>query len=294
MIVITGATGRIGGQVLAHLLGGTEPLRVIARDPSRLPLEARRSVEVVQGSHGDAEVVTRAFAGARAVFWLPPGGTTAESAEAAYLDFSRPACAAFKACGVRQVVGISALGRGWPKPAGHVTASLQMDDAIAATGVAYRALACASLMENVLRQTASIRATGDFTWPTPADVKSRHVATRDVATVAARLLRDPSWGDTATVPLIGPEDLTFAEMMSLASDALGKPVRYHEMSMADLSGAMLARGASHSMTQAMVEMMTAKNEGLDDTVERTSATSADTPTAFRDWCEAVLKPAVQA
>ena len=35
MIVITGATGRIGGQVLAHLLGGTEPLRVIARDPSR-------------------------------------------------------------------------------------------------------------------------------------------------------------------------------------------------------------------------------------------------------------------
>ena len=89
----------------------------------------------------------------------------------------------------------------------------------------------------------------------------------------------------ATVPLIGPEDLTFTDMMAIAADVLGKPVRYHEMSMADLSGAMSARGASLGMTRAMVEMMTAKNEGLDDAVERTPATSADTPTTFRDWCD---------
>ena len=40
------------------------------RDPSRLPSHTRECVEVVQGSHGDIDVGTKAFAGADSVFWL--------------------------------------------------------------------------------------------------------------------------------------------------------------------------------------------------------------------------------
>jgi uncharacterized protein YbjT (DUF2867 family) len=72
MIVITTPTGLIGHQVLGNVLGSGEPVRVIARDPSRLPAQARERVEVVAGSHGDIGVVDRAFAGADAVFWLVP------------------------------------------------------------------------------------------------------------------------------------------------------------------------------------------------------------------------------
>ena len=72
MIVITTPTGLIGAQVLSNVLGSGEPVRVIARDPSRLPAQARERVEVVPGSHGDIGVVDRAFAGADAVFWLVP------------------------------------------------------------------------------------------------------------------------------------------------------------------------------------------------------------------------------
>jgi hypothetical protein len=42
----------------------------------------------------------------------------------------------------------------------------------------------------------------------------------------------------------------------------------------------------------MVDMMRAKDEGLDDGVQRTSATAS--PTTFRQWCDEVLKPAVLA
>src|SRR5580693_8708959 len=114
MIIVTAPTGAIGHQVLEHVLHGQEPIRVIARDPSRLPPQARDRIDVVQGSHSDAAVVNRAFAGADAVFWLVPPDPRAKTVDAAYVDFTRPACAAFKAHGVKRVVGISALGRGTP------------------------------------------------------------------------------------------------------------------------------------------------------------------------------------
>ena len=114
MIVVTAPTGLIGHQVLEKLLGSGESLRVIARDPSRLPAEALQRVEVVEGSHGDRDVVDEAFAGADAVFWLAPPDPRAESAEAAFVNFTRPAAEAFKRHGVRRVVGITALGRGTP------------------------------------------------------------------------------------------------------------------------------------------------------------------------------------
>jgi uncharacterized protein YbjT (DUF2867 family) len=82
MIVITTPTGDIGHQVIDNILNRGEPIRVIARDPSRLPTHTRERVEVVQGSHDDIEVVTKAFAGADAVFRLVPPDPHAKSLEA--------------------------------------------------------------------------------------------------------------------------------------------------------------------------------------------------------------------
>jgi uncharacterized protein YbjT (DUF2867 family) len=67
MIIVTAPTGAIGHQVLEHVLLGQEPIRVIARDPSRLPPHVRDRIDVVQGSHSDAAVVNKAFADADAV-----------------------------------------------------------------------------------------------------------------------------------------------------------------------------------------------------------------------------------
>jgi uncharacterized protein YbjT (DUF2867 family) len=74
MIVVTAPTGLIGHQVLGNLLGRYELVRVIVRDPSRLPAHARERVGIVQGSHGDAHVVDQAFTWCRAgpVRSLPP------------------------------------------------------------------------------------------------------------------------------------------------------------------------------------------------------------------------------
>src|ERR1700756_3702231 len=91
MIVITTPTGQIGSQVLGNLVDSGEELRVIVRDPAQLPAGVRDSLDIVQGSHGDAAVVDKAFSGADAVFWLVPPDPQATSVEAAYVGFTRPA-----------------------------------------------------------------------------------------------------------------------------------------------------------------------------------------------------------
>jgi uncharacterized protein YbjT (DUF2867 family) len=294
MIVITTPTGAIGHQVLERLLRSGEPIRVIARDPARISPQARDRVEVVQGSHGDIDVVDKAFAGADAVFWLVPPDFRADSVEAAFVDFSRPACEAFTSQGVKRVVGVSALGRGtpWAANAGLVTASLAMDDLIASTGVSYRALTMPSFMDNLLRQVESIKHQGMFFSPISGDRKLPSCATRDIAAVAAKLLLDDSWIGQDSVPVLGPEDLSFTDMAQIMSEVLGRPVRFQQIPGEALKARLTGFGMSEAMAQGMVDMALAKNQGLDNAEPRTPQST--TPTSFRHWCEDVLKPAVLA
>lgn len=292
MIVVTAPTSTIGRQVLENLLDSGEPIRVIARDPSRLPPHILKQVEVVQGSHGDINVVNQAFADADSVFWLVPPNPHAESVEAAYVDFTQPACNAIKSRGVRRVVGISALGRGTAvaSNAGLVTASLAMDDLITSTGVSYRALIMPSFMDNILRQAEPIKNQGMFFGPIAGDRKFPTCATRDIAATAAKLLLDPSWSGQDHVAVLGPEDLSFNDMAQVLSAVLGKPVRYQQIPFEAYKSRFTELNMSEAMAQGMTDMAAAKNEGLDNAEPRSPQNT--TPTNFRQWCEAVLKPAV--
>src|SRR4029079_3410221 len=95
------------------------------RDPSQLPADIREDLDIVEGSHGDAAVVDKAFAGADAVFWVTPLDPRAPSVDAAFAGSTRPAAEAFHRHGVGRVVGVSMLGRGtpWAAQAGFATGS---------------------------------------------------------------------------------------------------------------------------------------------------------------------------
>ena len=292
MIVVTAPTSTIGHQVLDNILNSSEPVRVIARDAARLDTHTRERVEVVQGSHGDIDVVSQAFTDADTVFWMAPPDLSSRSVEAAYVDFTRPACDAFRSQGVKRVVGVSALGRGTAVAgqAGYVTASLAMDDLIASTGVSYRALTMPSFMYNILGQAEPIKNQGMFFSPIDRDLKAPTCATRDIAAVAAKLLLDPSWSGQDHVAVLGPEDLSFNDMAAIMSNVLGKPVRFQQVPSEAFKDRMMSFGMSDAMAQGMIDMLTAKNKGLDNAEPRTPENT--TPTSFRQWCEEVLKPKV--
>ncbi|MGQ4384076.1 NAD(P)H-binding protein [Streptomyces sp. SAS_270] len=304
MIVVTTPTGQIGRQVLDSLLDApdeTGGIRVMVRDPARLSARVRERVErgdaergrveVVQGSHADPAVLKEACAGADRLFWLVPPIPSADSVEGHFRDFTEPLHEVIGSQGVERIVGVSTLGRGVARNAGPVSASLAADEAIAATGVHYRALCPPFLMENLLGQAASIRDTGVFFLALGEDRVLRTCATRDIAGTAARLLLDGSWTGYEDVPLVGPDDLSPAGMARIISEVLDRPVRVQRTSSADYRATALRFGASEAWARGLADMVEAQNDlgfyGAD-----VPSTPETAPTGFRRWCEDVLRPAV--
>lgn len=291
MIVVTTPTGNIGHHVVQHLLDAGEALRVVVRDPAKLPQAVRNRVEVVEGSHGDAAVVARAFDGAEAVFWLAPPTASSATPEAATIDFARPAADAIRRHGVAHVVAITTLGRGtaWQYRAGNVTGSIRMVDLLRDTGAAVRGLALPAFMDNALQQVAAIRQ-GRMFGPIDPDRKLPHTATRDSGAAAARLLRDRSWTGQEDVPVLGPEDLSYSDLAAIISEVIGRKVRYQQVPFDDFKAQLMERGITEAFAQGYVNMLRAKNEGMDNVAPRASAIIGSTN--FRQWAEEELVPAV--
>lgn len=290
MIVISTPTGQVGSQVLTRVLAGGAPVRVIVRDPSRLPADVRDRVEIVQGSTDDVRVVDEAFAGADTVFWLVPPNPRAPSVPGHLLDFVRPLCEALTNHDVRRAVGVSSLGRGVAHHAGQISAVFAMDDLVESTGVHYRALCMPGYMENMLWQVEPLRSQGTFFQPTSGTRKVPTCATRDIATVAADLLLDQSWTGQAAVPVLGPEDLSCHDQAEIMSEVLDRPIRFQQITPDAYKASLTQHGMSEAWAQGLCDMSAAVDRGIYATAPGTSR--AATPTTFRQWCEDTLAPAV--
>ncbi|MER7500256.1 NmrA family NAD(P)-binding protein [Nonomuraea pusilla] len=292
MIVITTPTGQIGSQVLANVLTAREPIRVIAREPSRLPPQVRERVEIVRGSTDDVGVVNEALAGADTVFWLVPPNPRARSIPGHTLDFVRPLCEAITSQGVRRVIGVSSLGRGTARNAGQISAIFAMDDLVESTGVSYRSLCPPGFMENLLQQVEPIKSQGVFFSPVSGDRKVPVCSTRDIAAIAADLLLDDSWSGQDSVPIHGPEDLSHHDMAEIMSQVLGRPVRFQQVPGDTYVATLTRHGMTEAWARGIVDMAAAVERGAYDAEPRSPRST--TPTGFRQWCEEVLKPAVLA
>ena len=292
MIVVTTPTGQIGRYVVQYLLEADQPVRLIAREPHKLPKTVRARVEVIEGSHGEAAVVKRAFEGAEAVFWVAPPDMT-KTQEEAYVEFTRPAAEALRGQGGIRVASVTAIGRGttWADRAGLVTASMHMDDLLGASAAAFRGLAMPSFMENIERQVGMMKERGLLSGPIDPDRKLPWTSTCDLAALAARLLSDSGWTGCEEIPVLGPEELSYSEIAAIISEVTGRQILYQQTHFEALKAQFLGRGASESFAQGYVDMYRAKNEGMDNTA--VSRVAARTTTNFRSWCEKVLRSALR-
>ena len=304
MIVITTPTGQIGRQVLGNLLDSGEQLRVIARDPSKLPAEVCKDLDIVEGSHGDAAVVDKAFAGADAVLWLTmrrtKAGTVGPSRLCRLHRARRRGHSRGTASGAppppRRVVRESprsrprhSLGRG--RETASPPAALAMDDLIAASGVAYRALANPYFMENTLLQADSIKNQGLFFSPiAKAICKLARPSPPATSPPQPRGCCATQAGPVLVrSPLLGPEDLSYNDIAKIISEVLGKEVCFRRIMFEAYKDGFIRLGMSDAMAQGYTDLAWAKDQGLDNGVQRTPQKS--TPTSFRQWSEEVLKPA---
>lgn len=286
MIVLTTPTGDVGSQLLAELLNtGGQQLRVIVRDPSRLPDAVRDQVQVVTGSHSDPAVLDQALDGAHGLFWLIPPTMRANSAEEYYLAFARPAAKAIARHQVGHVVGISSAGWDWPHSAGLLSAAHSMDAELERSNAAYRSLGMGFYMENLLRPLPTMISDGVLSLPLLPDRPLALIATQDIAAKAADLLRDESWEGIEHLPVFSPDRLTPEEMACTIGEVLGSSVAFKQADLEQVTASMIARGVPEGLAHDFTQMYQAQQDGIYD---QDWSDASPTPTSFRTWCETVL------
>lgn len=230
MIVVTGATGTIGREVIQILLADGREVAAVTRDPSaaRLPSGAT----VVRGNPSEPGTIAEAaWHGADAVLISPRavGNAAAELLAAA------------AAHGAHRVVVISSATvqypAGEPRFAEHFR---QVEDAARGSGLAWTFLRCADFDANALAWAPQIRAAGIVTGA-HAEAATSPVHQSDIAEVAARALTIPGHEGQAYV-LTGPQSLTQRDKAAIIGQAIGRPVSFTEVSPDQVRSAMLAQG----------------------------------------------------
>jgi uncharacterized protein YbjT (DUF2867 family) len=214
MILVTGATGTVGREVVAQLLTAGKTVRAMTRDPSKVKLDG--GVEVVKGDFDDPNTLASAVHGVESVFSLTFGPQTGVR--------EKHLAQAAKASGVRHIVKLSALGgddetrnsiRKWHD---------EGEQAIRDAGIACTVLRPTAFMSNALHWRASIRAQGKV-FSNYGEGKLPPVHPRDIAAVAVRTLTSDGHEGKA-YPLTGAEALTTSEQVKILSDAIGRPLEY--------------------------------------------------------------------
>jgi uncharacterized protein YbjT (DUF2867 family) len=254
LVVVTGATGHIGGALSRDLLATGRRLRVIAREQSRLEPLAALGAEACAGDLHDPGFLTRAFAGADAVFAMIPPSRGAADVAREFRQLADNLADALLAAGVRRVVALHGL-----TPQTHrdpVAALHHLDQRLRETsGLAVAALRPGFFMENLLPSVHAIRRTGALVSAHRPDLPVPMVATRDIAAAAARLLRALDFEGYSTYELMGAQDYTFEQAARILGAAIGRPdLQYRQCGADEFHASFLRAGFSESAAHFHVEL----------------------------------------
>ena len=219
-ILVTGATGRVGRQVVNQLVNRGADVRALVRNPSKADFPA--TVNVVQGDMLDLDSLRRAFVGVRTLFLLNAVAGDEFTQALIALNVARES-------GVERVVYLSVMHAERFVNVPHFAVKSGAERMIEQMGFSATILRPAYFMDNEHMVKDVIVNHGVY----PMPIGSKGVAmvdTRDIAEVAAIELirRDaaPAKLPIETINLVGPDTLTGPELASIWSETLGRPVAY--------------------------------------------------------------------
>jgi uncharacterized protein YbjT (DUF2867 family) len=244
-IVVTGATGRVGGRVLARLAGTGARVRAVARDPERLAAAAAvHGAEPVAADLTDPDSLAPAVAGADAVFLVFPSVAG---------DASAAETVAALAAGTRRIVYLSAQGAQHVRPedGGIMGSHALLEQLITDAVPEWTFLRASGFAANTLGWAAQLRHGDVLRWIFPDAVRAL-VHEDDLAAVGvAALLDDGSAGLIGAAPqLSGPEQLSQAAMLNVIGEATGRSLIFSEVD-AGAAGELFP-GAPDALVNAIV------------------------------------------
>ncbi|SKC99295.1 Uncharacterized conserved protein YbjT, contains NAD(P)-binding and DUF2867 domains [Chitinophaga ginsengisegetis] len=245
-ILITGATGHIGTTLAKHLSAQGAPFRAMVRTTDHLAntIAALPGAEIVTGDFNDANSLALALKGIERAFLL-----TNSSEEAGKLQ-SNFVSVAVKS-GLPHIVKLSQLHAAAQSPVRFLRYHAAVEEEIRLSGMAYTFLRPNLFMQGLLGFRETIATQNKF-FATAGNASISLVDTRDIAAVAAAALTT-SGHEGKTYDITGPQPLTHAALAESLSHALGRTIRYINVTDAELLPALLHAGFPTWQAEGLIE-----------------------------------------
>lgn len=234
MILVTGATGTTGSEVVKELARlGAKDVRLLVRDPQKAVAVGEPGFEVVAGDLSKPETLGGALEGVETAFLLSAPNPGLIEMEGNFVEAARRA-------GTRRVVKLSAIGADPRGPEGFGKWHGQAEERLKSSGLAWTMLRPNFFMQNLLGSAQTVAQQG-VVYQAGGDGRASLVDTRDIAAVAARALVEGGHEGQSYL-ITGPEALSYREVAGKLSEAVGREVKYVALSPEDFRQGALARG----------------------------------------------------
>jgi uncharacterized protein YbjT (DUF2867 family) len=220
VILLTGVTGKTGGETAQQLLRKGARLRAIVRDEAKAAALKAAGAELVAGDVGDAATVRRALSGVEKAFLLLPNGKHQREFEIRFTDLA-------VAAGVKHLVKMSSMeavaDAKTPIPQAHWA----VEEHIRASGLPWTIVKPNFFMQNLLTSARSIKEQRRFSLPM-GNGTTGMADVRDIGAVCAEVLTGTGHAGKR-YEITGPEILTFHQVAERFSQVLGEKVEYVPM-----------------------------------------------------------------
>lgn len=263
MILVTGATGTVGRELVRQLVEKGAVTRVLVRTAGRAQEFQRLGVETVQGDLTDAVGMAAALRNVQTMFLLTPPSPNEAEIKSGIID-------AAKKAGVRRLVLQSGAGASHNSSISQAQQHAKSEDHLKASGLACTILQPYFFMQNFLRQSAAIKSQGGIF----GNYKNGRVAmvdARDIAAVATACVTEHGH-EGRTYVITGSEAITHSGVAERLSAVLGRQVNYIDLSTEQLINALMSAGypewLANDLGELGEEIAAGRFTHTTDTVER--------------------------
>jgi uncharacterized protein YbjT (DUF2867 family) len=258
MILVTGATGITGSEIVRRLSARGVPVRALTRSRAKAAaLSALPNVEIAEGDMARQETLAAALRDVDRAILISAADGAMVVIQSNFID-------AAKNAGVSYVVKLSGIMPELDSPFRFARMHGEIERKLEASGMAFTHLRAGEFMTAYFRQVPAIVAKGALFLPME-DAKIASIDIGDLAEIAAEVVTGA--GHAGKIyPLTGPEALTMAEVAERLSAATGRPIRYVNVAPEDAKRAQLAAGVPAYMADALAELFAERRRGKEANV----------------------------
>jgi uncharacterized protein YbjT (DUF2867 family) len=285
MILVIGATGKNGTEIIKRLSARRERIRAMVRKRNEMmALTLHSEPEFVEGDFDDTTSLRKALAGVQRAFLVTNSSERVEERQLRFVSLAREA-------GVKHIVYLSQLHASLESPLRFLRYHAAVEEALRTSGMSFTNLRPNLYMQGLLMIGKSIATEGRFFAPAGEALVSV-VDVRDVAAVAVAALTQTGH-EGKTYDITGPQALTHAQMAAQLSQALDRPVTFVDVPEQVFREGLRRFGMPDWQADGLIEdyahYRRGEASGISPTVEKVTGEAPHPFAAFsRDYKAAIL------